>query len=177
MTDFRAVLIRKDGGAHLLCAAGGSDHLKSQFCQERSYLKQIGAVEIIPRSELSGDMKPLAKGRCAGAFDSAGSKTLANVLAATKYAGAVAACRLAQGMDLPTGVAPFILRGVSLLGAESVCAPRERRLRVWSRLGARSRTQQTAAITQMIALGDVFEAAEEIFAGKVRGRLVIDMSR
>jgi len=173
MADFRAVLIRKDGDAHHLCAAGESDHLKSRFC----HLKQLGTVEIIPRSELFGDVKPLAKEPWAGAVDSVGSKTLANVLAATKYGGAVATCGLAQGMDLPTSVAPFILRGVSLLGTESVHAPRERRLRVWSRLARGLGRSKLAAITQTIAPGDVFEAAEEILAGKVRGRLVIDLSR
>jgi acrylyl-CoA reductase (NADPH) len=145
--------------------------------EEEAYLRQLGAAEIIPRSELSGNVKPLAKERWAGAVDSVGSKTLANVLAATKYGGAVAACGLAQGMDLPTSVAPFILRGVSLLGIESVYASRERRLQAWARLARGLDRNKLTAITQTIALGDVFEAAEEILAGKVRGRLVIDMSR
>jgi len=155
-------------GFHVIASTGRTEEV---------YLKQLGAAEINPRSDLSGEAKPLAKERWAAAVDSVGSKTLANVLAATKYGGAVAACGLAQGMDLPTSVAPFILRGVSLLGIESVYAPRERRLLAWSRLARDLDRDKLAAITQTIGLGDVFEAAEEILAGKVRGRLVIDMSR
>jgi len=160
-----------------LLAKLGFHVIASTGRKEESYLRQLGAAEIIPRNELSGGAKPLAKERWAGAVDSVGSKTLANVLAATKYGGAVAACGLAEGMDLPTSVAPFILRGVSLLGIESVYAPRERRLLAWSRLARDLDRDKLAAITQTIGLGDVFEAAEEILAGKVRGRLVIDMSR
>jgi acrylyl-CoA reductase (NADPH) len=156
-------------GFHVIASTGRPE--------EEKYLKQLGAAEIMPRSELSGDPKALVKERWAGAIDSAGSKTLANVLAATRYGGAVAACGLAQGMDLPTSVAPFILRGVSLLGIESVYAPRERRRLAWSRLARDLDRDKLAAITQTIALGDVFHAAEEIMAGRVRGRLVIDMSR
>jgi acrylyl-CoA reductase (NADPH) len=145
--------------------------------EEEEYLKQLGAAEVIPRNELSGNSKPLVKERWAGAVDSVGAMTLANVLASTRYGGAVAACGLAQGMDLPTSVAPFILRGVSLLGIESVYAPRERRLRAWSRLARDLDRDKLAAITETISLGDVFEAAQRILAGQVRGRLVIDMSR
>src|SRR5580658_4684232 len=102
--------------------------------EEESYLKELGAAEIIPRSELGGDPRPLSKERWAGAVDSVGSKTLANVIAATQYGGAVAACGLAQGLDLPTSVAPFILRGISLHGIESVYMPMPRRLQAWERL-------------------------------------------
>ncbi len=143
--------------------------------EEEAYLRQLGAREIIPRTELSRDSKPLAKERWAGAVDSVGSRTLANVLAGTKYGGAVAACGLAQGMDLPGNVAPFILRGVSLLGIESVYAPRERRLKAWSRLASDLDRGRLAAMTRTIPLGAVFDAAEQILAGGVRGRLVVDL--
>ena len=145
--------------------------------QEAAYLKQLGAREIIAREELSGAPKPLAKERWAGAVDSIGSKTLANVLASTKYGGAVAACGLAQGMDLPTSVAPFILRGVALLGVESVYAPRERRLQAWQRLARDLDREKLRLMTRTIALADVFAAGEDILAGRVRGRLVVDVSR
>ena len=145
--------------------------------EEDAYLKRLGASEIIPRSELSGDPKPLAKERWAGAVDSVGSKTLANVLASTKYGGAVAACGLAQGMDLPTSVAPFILRGVSLLGIESVYMPKPRRLQAWQRLARDLDREKLVAMTHTIGLADVFRAAEDILAGRVRGRLVVDLNR
>jgi len=144
---------------------------------EAAYLKQLGAQQVVAREELSGDPKPLAKERWAGAVDSVGSKTLANVLASMKYGGAVAACGLAQGMDLPTSVAPFILRGASLLGIESVYAPRERRLQAWQRLVRDLDREKLRLMTRTIALADVFAAAEDILAGRVRGRLVVDVSR
>jgi acrylyl-CoA reductase (NADPH) len=143
--------------------------------EEEAYLKQLGAAEIIPRSELSGDPKPLAKERWTGAVDSVGSKTLANVLASMKYGGAVAACGLAQGMDLPTSVAPFILRGVSLLGIESVYMPKPRRLVAWQRLARDLDREKLAQMTKTIGLKDVFQAGEDILAGRVRGRLVVDL--
>lgn len=143
--------------------------------EEASYLKHLGAAEIIPRSELSGDPKPLAKERWAGAVDSVGSKTLANVLASTKYGGAVAACGLAQGMDLPTSVAPFILRGVCLLGIESVYMPKPRRLVAWQRLARDLDKDKLAQMTKTIGLKDVFQAGADVVAGKVRGRLVVDL--
>ena len=145
--------------------------------QESAYLKQLGAQDIIAREELSADPKPLAKERWAGAVDSVGSKTLANVLASTKYGGAVAACGLAQGMDIPTRVAPFVLRGVSLLGIESVYAPRERRLLAWQRLARDLDREKLRLMMHTIALADVFAAAEDILAGRVRGRLVVDVAR
>jgi acrylyl-CoA reductase (NADPH) len=143
--------------------------------EEEAYLKQLGAAEIIPRSELSGDPKPLAKERWAGAVDSVGSKTLANVLASMKYGGAVAACGLAQGMDLPASVAPFILRGVTLLGIESVYMPKPRRLVAWQRLARDLDKERLARMTKTIGLKDVFQAGEDILAGRVRGRLVVDL--
>jgi acrylyl-CoA reductase (NADPH) len=145
--------------------------------EEEPYLKTLGATEIIRRTELSGEPKPLAKERWAGAVDSVGSKTLANVLAGTKYGGAVAACGLAQGMDLPASVAPFILRGVSLLGIESVQMHRARRVEAWNRLARDLDREKLAAMTRTIALAEVFQAAEDILAGRVRGRLVVDLAR
>jgi acrylyl-CoA reductase (NADPH) len=154
-------------GHHVIASTGRTE--------EETYLKQLGAAEIIPRSELSGDPKPLAKERWAGAVDSVGSKTLANVLASTKYGGAVAACGLAQGMDLPASVAPFILRGVSLLGIESVYMPKPRRLVAWQRLARDLDKEKLARMTRTIGLKDVFQAGEDILAGRIRGRLVVDL--
>ncbi|HEY1637995.1 MAG TPA: MDR family oxidoreductase [Rhizomicrobium sp.] len=145
--------------------------------EEEGYLKQLGASEIIARTQTSGEPKPLGKERWAAAIDSVGSRTLANVLAGTKYGGVVAACGLAQGMDLPASVAPFILRGVSLLGIESVYMPMPRRRQAWMRLARDLDRDKLRLSTRTIALGDVFAAAEEILAGKVRGRLVVDLSR
>jgi len=144
--------------------------------EEEPYLKSLGASEIIPRTELSGDPKPLAKERWAGAVDSVGSKTLANVIAATQYGGAVAACGLAQGMDLPTSVAPFILRGISLLGIDSVQMRRERRLQAWERLARDLDVRKLSSIMSTIKLADVAQAANDILAGKVRGRIVVEIA-
>ncbi len=143
--------------------------------EEAAYLKDLGAVEIIPRSELAADPRPLAKERWAGGVDSVGSKTLANVIAATSYGGAVAACGLAGGMDLPTSVAPFILRGVSLLGIDSVQAPKARRIHAWERLARDLDTAKLAEMTHTIPLSGVRKAAEDILAGKIRGRLVVEI--
>jgi acrylyl-CoA reductase (NADPH) len=140
---------------------------------EADYLRGLGAAEVIDRSELSGQAKPLAKERWAGGVDSVGSTTLANVLSMTKYAGAIAACGLAAGMDLPTSVAPFILRGVCLLGIESVMCPIELRKTAWSRLaGDLDRTKLTE-ITHEIGLERVIDAGAKILAGQVRGRIVV----
>jgi acrylyl-CoA reductase (NADPH) len=144
--------------------------------EEESYLKSLGAAEIINRAELSGEPKVLAKERWAGAVDSVGSKTLANVIASTQYGGAVAACGLAQGMDLPVSVAPFILRGVSLLGIESVHMRMERRLQAWERMARDLDVKKLASMTSTIKLADVKAAAEDILAGKVRGRIVVEIA-
>jgi acrylyl-CoA reductase (NADPH) len=143
--------------------------------EEEPYLKSLGAAEIIPRAELASDPRPLAKERWAGGVDSVGSKTLANVIAATSYGGAVAACGLAGGMDLPASVAPFILRGVSLLGIDSVQMPMPRRRKAWERLARDLDVKKLAAMTRTIGLGDVRQAADDILAGKVRGRLVVEI--
>ncbi len=140
---------------------------------EADYLKGLGAAEVIDRSELSGQAKPLAKERWAGGVDSVGSTTLANVLSMTKYAGAVAACGLAAGMDLPTSVAPFILRGVCLLGIDSVMCPIELRKTAWSRLASDLDRAKLTEITHEIGLGQVIDAGAKILAGQVRGRIVV----
>jgi acrylyl-CoA reductase (NADPH) len=140
---------------------------------EADYLKSLGALEIIDRAEFSGPGKPLAKERWAAGIDSVGSTTLANVLSMIKYDGAVAACGLAQGMDLPASVAPFILRAVSLLGVDSVMCPMDRRREAWKRLAADLDHKKLGAITTEIGLDRVIETAPSILAGKVRGRIVV----
>jgi acrylyl-CoA reductase (NADPH) len=140
---------------------------------EAGYLKGIGAAEVIDRSELSGPAKPLAKERWAGGIDSVGSTTLANLLSMAKYRGAIAACGLAGGMDLPSSVAPFILRGVCLLGIDSVMCPIELRKIAWNRLAADLDPTKLAEITGEIGIGEVIEAGARILAGQVRGRTVV----
>lgn len=143
---------------------------------EEAYLKDLGATEIIDRAELSEPGRPLGKERWAGGIDSVGSTTLANVLAQTQQRGAVAACGLAQGMDLPTSVAPFILRGVSLLGIDSVMAPIELRNEAWQRLSSDLDAGKLASISTKIGFDEIVETAHAILEGKVRGRVVVDMS-
>jgi len=125
---------------------------------------------------LSAPGKPLQKERWIGVVDSVGSHTLANACASTRYGGAVAACGLAQGMDLPASVAPFILRGVSLLGIDSVMAPRERREAAWAALADHLDPAKLAAITREIPLADALQAGRDILAGQVRGRLVVNVN-
>jgi acrylyl-CoA reductase (NADPH) len=144
--------------------------------QEAEYLKGLGASEIVERQELAGPPKPLAKERWAGAIDVVGSTTLANLLSMTRYGGAVAACGLAGGMDLPTSVAPFILRGVCLYGIDSVMCPIERRREAWKRLENDLDHQKLAAMSREIGLSEVPEAAAAILAGKVRGRIVVKIA-
>ena len=140
---------------------------------EAGYLKDIGAAEVIDRNELSGPAKPLAKERWAAGIDSVGSTTLANVLSMTKYAGAVAACGLAAGMDLPSSVAPFILRGVCLLGIDSVMCPIEPRKAAWNRLARDLDPAKLSEITHEIGLDQVIASGAKILAGQVRGRIVV----
>jgi acrylyl-CoA reductase (NADPH) len=140
---------------------------------EADYLKSLGAAEVIDRAELSGPAKPLARERWAGGIDSVGSTTLASMLSMTKYGGAVAACGLAGGMDLPSSVAPFILRGVCLLGIDSVMCPIELRRTAWSRLTADLDRAKLTEITHEIGLGEVIGAGAKILAGQVRGRIVV----
>ena len=143
--------------------------------QEETYLRSLGAREIIARSELASDPRALGKERWIGAVDSVGSKTLANVIASTSYGGAVAACGLAGGMDLPTSVAPFILRGVALLGIDSVQMPMPRRRQAWDRLARDLDVEKLTQMTTALPLSSVRNAAMDILAGKVRGRLVVEL--
>jgi acrylyl-CoA reductase (NADPH) len=141
--------------------------------QEADYLRRLGAAEIIERKELTMTPRPLAKERWAGGMDSVGSTTLANVLSMTRYRGAVAACGLAGGMDLPATVAPFILRGVSLLGIDSVYRPRADREEAWGRLEFDLDRSKLNEMTQEIGLAEVPEAARQIVEGHIRGRIVV----
>lgn len=157
----------------ILARLGFTVHAVTGRPQEADYLRSLGAAEIVERSELAGTPKPLAKERWAGAVDVVGSTTLANVLSMTRYGGAVAACGLAGGMDLPGSVAPFILRGVCLYGIDSVMCPLDRRKEAWKRLENDLDRQKLAAITSEIGLSDVIGAAPDILSGKVRGRIVV----
>ncbi len=141
--------------------------------EEAAYLKGLGAAEVIERKELTGPPRALGKERWVGGIDAVGSTTLANVLSMTRYRGAVAACGLAGGMDLPTTVAPFILRGVSLIGIDSVMCPLPLRQEAWRRLETELDRDKIAAITSEIGLADVIDAGARIIAGQVRGRIVV----
>ena len=157
----------------ILAKRGFTVHAVTGRPQEADYLKGLGAAEIIERQELAGPAKPLAKERWAGAVDAVGSTTLANLLSMTRYGGAVAACGLAGGMDLPSSVAPFILRGVCLYGIDSVMCPLSRRKEAWKRLESDLDRQKLAAMTTEIGLSGVPEAAAAILKGEVRGRVVV----
>ncbi len=142
---------------------------------ESDYLTRLGAAEIIERASLAAPGKPLGKERWAAAVDSVGSQTLANVLAQTRYGGAVAACGLAGGMDLPATVAPFILRAVTLAGVDSVHCPMPRRLEAWSRFARDLDRRKLAAMTETIPFDEVFAAGRRILNGETRGRLVVQI--
>lgn len=144
---------------------------------QADYLKKLGAAEIVDRSTLSEPGRPLARERWAGVIDSVGSHTLANACAATRYGGTVAACGLAQGMDFPATVAPFILRGVTLAGIDSVMRPREDRIAAWERLARDLDLSLLDDITREIGLDEAIPMAGELLAGKVRGRVVVDVNR
>ena len=144
---------------------------------EAQHLKALGASDVIDRSELSAPGKPLGKERWAGVVDAVGSHTLANACATTKYRGAVAACGLAQGMDFPASVAPFILRAVTLYGIDSVMAPQAVRVEAWQRLGRDLDIARLDTITREIGLGEAIATAGDLLDGKVRGRVVVDVNR
>jgi acrylyl-CoA reductase (NADPH) len=144
---------------------------------EAAYLQELGAARVIDRGELSSPGKPLGPERWAGVVDAVGSHTLANACAQTKAMGAVAACGLAQGMDFPATVAPFILRGVALYGVDSVHLPAARRREAWTRLAQDLDPAKLAAMTREIPLADALAVAPDVLAGKVRGRLVVDVNR
>ncbi len=143
---------------------------------EAEHLKKLGASEVIDRATLSEPGKPLQKERWAAAVDCVGSHTLANVCAGLKYGGTVAACGLAQGMDLPASVAPFILRGITLAGIDSVMAPQARRVEAWTRLAKELPADVIDANTETIALADAIGLAPKLLAGQVRGRVVVDVN-
>jgi acrylyl-CoA reductase (NADPH) len=152
-------------GYHVIASTGRAS--------EADYLKHLGASEIIDRAELAAAPRPLNKERWAGGVDSVGSTTLANLLSMTMYGGAIAACGLAAGMDLPASVAPFILRGVCLLGIDSVMCPIERRRAAWTRLARDLDRLKLTEMTSEIPLDQVIEAGARILAGQVRGRIVV----
>jgi acrylyl-CoA reductase (NADPH) len=141
--------------------------------EESDYLKGLGATEVMNRAELSEKGRPLGKERWAGAVDSVGSHTLVNALAMTKYGGTVACCGLAQGLDLPGSVAPFILRGITLAGIDSVMAPKARRVEAWAQLARDLDKSRLDAMTVTRPIADAPKLAPEILAGKVRGRVVL----
>jgi acrylyl-CoA reductase (NADPH) len=159
----------------LLKAAGWRVTASTGRPEEDAYLKGLGADEIIAREELSGPGRPLGKERWAVAIDSVGSQTLANVLSQIKSEGAVAACGLAQGMDLPATVAPFILRGVALLGVNSVPCARPRRVEAWDRLARDLDRDKLKTVSHTIPFDRIIEAGPDVLAGKVRGRIVIEI--
>lgn len=144
--------------------------------QEGDFLRQLGAREVIDRSELSGRPRPLGKERWQGAVDVAGSDTLANVLSMTRYGGTVAACGLAQGLDLNTSVAPFILRGVTLAGIDSVMCPKPRREAAWARLAQDLDRSKLDRLSSTRPLADVLQLAPDILAGRIRGRIVLEVA-
>ena len=160
-----AIAVLAKLGYHVIASTGR--------LSEAPYLKSLGAAEVIDRNEISGPAKPLAKERWAGGVDSVGSTTLANLLSMTKYGGAISACGLAAGMDLPTSVAPFILRGVCLLGIDSVMCPLTPRKAAWERLARDLDRSKLSEITHEIGLGQVLDTAPKILAGQVRGRIVV----
>jgi acrylyl-CoA reductase (NADPH) len=163
-----AIALLAKAGWHVIASTGRPE--------EADYLKNLGANEIIDRAELSVPGRPMGKERWAAGIDSVGSITLANLLSMTKYGGAIAACGLAQGMDLPASVAPFILRGVSLLGVDSVMCPIARRRAAWARLASDLDHEKLRAITSTIHLDQVVATGAAILEGKVRGRVVVEIS-
>lgn len=161
----------------LLTNAGFKVAAATGKASEADYLQQLGAASVLDRAEFAEKGKPMQKERWAGVVDSVGSHTLANACAQVRYGGAVAACGLAQGMDFPASVAPFILRGVSLLGIESVMAPKPRRLAAWERLSRDLDPGVLDSIASEITLSEAIDAAERLMDGTVRGRIVVDVNR
>ena len=160
----------------LLSRLGFTVHASTGRLHEAEHLKALGATELVDRATLNAPGKPLQKERWAAAVDSVGSHTLANVCASIQYGGVVAACGLAQGMDFPATVAPFILRGVTLAGVDSVMAPYVRRAKAWERLARELPAEALAANTETIALADAPAVAARLLQGQVRGRVVVDVN-
>lgn len=144
--------------------------------EEHGYLKRLGATEILDRSAFAEQGKPLGRERWAGAIDVVGSHTLANICATTRYRGVVTACGLAGGMDFPASVAPFILRGVTLVGIDSVMCPRPDRIVAWERLAVDLEIQKLGLIMNEISLAEAIPMAEKLLEGKVRGRIIVDVN-
>jgi acrylyl-CoA reductase (NADPH) len=163
-----ATAVLAKAGWHVIASTGRP--------QEAGYLQDLGASEIIDRQELAGAARPLGKERWAAGIDSVGSHTLANVLSMTKGNGAIAACGNAQGLDLPASVAPFILRGVALLGVNSVTAPKPLRIEAWDRLARDLDRNKLAAMTTTIRFDRLIEAGRDILEGRVRGRLLVEVA-
>lgn len=161
----------------LLAKAGFKVAAVTGKSSEADYLEELGAGTVLDRAEFAEKGKPMQKERWAGVVDAVGSHTLANACAQTRYRGAVAACGLAQGMDFPASVAPFILRGVSLLGIDSVMAPKEPRMAAWKRLSDDLDPAALESIAEEVGLADVIDAAGRLMDGKVRGRIVVDVNR
>jgi len=164
-----AISVLSKLGYHVIASTGRAE--------EADYLKDLGAAEIIDRAELSQEGRPLGKERWAAAVDSVGSHTLANLLAQTQYGGAVTACGLAQGSDLPATVMPFILRGVSLLGIDSVMAPKALREEAWARIATDLDAAKLAALSKTVGFDDIVDSARAIIDGRIRGRVVVDMAQ
>jgi acrylyl-CoA reductase (NADPH) len=162
-----AIALLAKAGWHVIASSGRP--------QEAAYLKELGAAEIIERGELSGNGKPLMAERWAVGIDSVGSRTLANALAHTKADGAIAACGLAQGLDLPATVAPFILRGVSLLGINSVTVAKPRRVEAWQRLTSELDHAKLAKMTSTIPFAQVIDAGKALLEGQIRGRTLVEI--
>ncbi len=160
----------------ILSKLGYEVHASTGRASEADFLKSLGASEIIDRETLSGPARPLGKELYAGGVDAVGSHTLANVLSQTKYGGSVAACGLAQGMDLPSSVAPFILRGVTLAGVDSVMASKEVRTEAWNRLATDLDISKLENLTTKVSLADAIGVAGDILKGQVRGRVVVDVN-
>jgi len=161
-----AIFLLNQLGFNVTAATGRLD--------QSEYLKELGAKQVIDRNELSNPGKPLQKERFAAAIDSVGSHTLANICASLKYGGVVTACGLAQGMDLPASVAPFILRGVSLIGIDSVMRPKDDRIEAWDRLAKLVSADYLDKISTEISLEHVIGNAEQLMEGKIRGRVVVN---
>jgi acrylyl-CoA reductase (NADPH) len=160
----------------LLAAQGHTVVASTGRLDESDYLKNLGAVNVIDRATLSAPGKALQKERWIGVVDSVGSHTLANACASTRYGGAVAACGLAQGLDFPASVAPFILRGITLYGIDSVMAPMVKREAAWAQLARELDREKLAAITTEVTLAEAVACGEKILAGLVRGRVVVNVN-
>jgi acrylyl-CoA reductase (NADPH) len=163
-----AIAILSDLGYRVVASTGRPD--------EADYLRSLGAAEVIDRRTLSEPGAPIARERWAGAVDSVGSRTLVNVLSQTQYRGVVTACGMAQGVDLPGSVLPFILRNVTLAGIDSVNAPRQARTEAWSRLARDLNLNKLGRTVRVVGLGEVPDVVGQLFAGKVQGRTVVDVN-